>query len=384
MKKIKMFTTLGLLIFVMIFAFAACNDGAATLATPDDDDYDIVSLEDHDPNAYGYDEYDGPIDMGWEDDFYVFEFEDLPTFGSVTGEIINTEYIPDGDLSVTIQVGDSSAVLVTNFNTYIMGDSLEIGATVTGYYLLGMPMVAIYPPLYNVSVIVNNDDVQDDGIPFVFVCRFFELSDDQLKSADGQLVINLGGENTNVILQNGENYDGDLVGRMLVVTYAMATFSLPPQTTPMQIVVLYEMPVTGPEMIDLPDGWSYDDVDPHYCIVVDGEGLVGPMAIFLDPDVDFQTHVELNPVAEFLGSEVHWDQETGDVTLEGKNGSISFVVGSNAFTVDGQTVTLNHDSVDFYGTVYVPVLFFRDVFGMGSAYSFEGHIYINTEADDMY
>ncbi|MCL2361724.1 MAG: copper amine oxidase N-terminal domain-containing protein [Defluviitaleaceae bacterium] len=379
MKKLKNFASLAILLIVMIFALTACSEDVAALYSPDD----IVTLEDHNPDAYGYDEYEGPVNMDWDDDFYGFDFENGPTFGSVTGQVTSVTTTHDGEKAFYIEVGESSAFLTTHFNTYIMGQEPEAGTTITGYFFLDTFMMAIYPPQYNVSVIVNNDDIQDDGIPFIFVDRFFELSDDQLKSADGELVINLGGD-TEIILQSGEAFDGDLVGRVLVVSYAISTRSFPPQTTPIQIVVLYEMPTTGPEMIDLPDDWVFEDVDSHYCIVIDGEGLVGPLAIFMNPDVDFQTHVELMPVVEFLGSPAEWNQETGEVTLEGRNGSISFIVGSNDFNVDGQNVTLHNGSVDFYGTVYVPILFFRDVFGMGSAYSFEGRIYINTEADDMH
>ena len=377
MKKFKKFASICLLVLALVFTLTACNNDVAALAQPDD--YDgLVFLEDHDPNAEGYEYYDGPEFMGSEDDF----FGDMPTFGNVTGEITNIETTPDGDLSLTIEVGESSAVLLTHFNTFIMGAELEVGTSITGFFQNEMFMMAIYPPHYNVSVIVNNDDVQEDGIPFIFVDRFYELSDNQLKSADGELVINID-DQTEIILQSGEAFDGDLVGRILVIKYAVATRSLPPQALPIQIVVLYEMPVTGPEMIELPDDWVFEDVDPHYCIVIDGEGLVGPLALFLDEDMDFQTHVELAPVAEFLGSEVEWNQETGEVTMEGRIGQISFMVGSNEFTVDGQTVTLHHEAVDFYGSLYVPVLFFRDVFGMGAAYSFEGRIYINTDEDDM-
>jgi len=380
MKKTKMYAIITTLL-IAILALTACDNGEAALAAPEDDNYGLVFLEDHNPNAEGYDEYDGPVIMDWDDS--ASWLDDMPSFGIVTGQVVSIETSADGETTFQIEVGDSSAMLLAHVNTFIMGAAPEVGTTITGFFPMEMMMMAIYPPHHSVSVIVNNDDAQDDGIPFIFVDRFYELSDDQLKSNDGELVINLGGD-TEIILQSGEAFDGDLVGRTLAVSYAISTRSLPPQTTPIQIVVLYEMPVTGPEWIDLPDDWVHEDVDAHYCIVVDGEGLVGPLALFMDPEMDFQTHVELVPVTEFLGAEVEWDQETGIVTLDGINGSISFTVGSNSFTVDGQVVTLNQESVDFYGTLYVPVLFFRDVFGMGSAYSFEGRIYINTEADDMY
>jgi len=377
MKKLN-FAFMGILLFALMFAFTACSDSVAPLAAPEDDG--IVFLPDsaveEDADDYVYD------DLGW------YEMDAMPVFDSVTGEVVSITTNDFGSQIIQITGEGGTADLVTDFNTLVLGDAPQVGDTLTGYFEFQMWMTAIYPPQHTVSVIVTSS-FQDDGLPFVHVCRFFELGGEsfgdhtQLISSDGELVINLGGENSEVTLQSGEAFDGELAGRMLVVTYAMATFSIPPQTTPMQIIVLYERAVTGPLPIDgLYDDDSFEGM-AHYDIVIDGEGLVGAHALFMDEEIDFQTHVELVPVAEALDSYVTWNQETNEVTMEGRIGSISFTVGSNDFTVNGETVTLHHPSVDFYGTLYVPILFFRDVFGMPSAFSFEGRIYINSVEDDM-
>jgi len=386
MKKIKNITVMGLLLLAMIFVLTACNEGPAALAAADDDG--IVFVPDSAFDADEADEY-----MQYDDDVFTlgdwFEMEETQLFGQVTGQVVSIEGEGD-DKRILIEGEEGSTVFTTFINTYFMGAMPKAGTTITGYYVLEPFMMAIYPPQHEVMVIVNNDDVQDDGIPFIHVDFFFGHYRDsygnfeQLRSADGQLVINVGFEGTEVILQSGEPFDGDFTNRTLLVTYAMSTFSIPPQTTPIKIVVLYERPETGPLLIDPIEGWDdgYEGMD-WYCVVIDGEGLVGPHALFMDFDVYHQTHVELIPVAEFLGSEVEWNQETGEVTLEGRNGSIFFVVGSNDFTVNGETVTLYHASEDFYGMLVVPVLFFSDVFGMASAYSFEGRIYIDSVETDM-
>jgi len=379
MKKITNFALMSIILVALIFALAACNDAVAPLAQPEDDG--IVLVPDSAPDYAEYDAEEGLYDDEW------FDMAEGPI--QVTGEVVSIETTGFGDQVIQITGDDGTTNLVTYFNTFFLGDTPEVGDTITGYFILEPFMMAIYPPQHNVSVIVNSS-FQDDGLPFIHVCRFMPRDgesfgdNDQLVSLDGELVINLGGENTVITLQNGDDFDGELAGRMLVVTYAMATFSIPPQTTPIEIIVLYERAVTGPESIELPDGWEYDfDFEEWYCIVIDGEGLPGAHAIFMDEDSYFQTHVELVPVAEFLGAEVEWNQDTNEVTLEGRTGSISFVVGAYDFTVNGETVTLLQPSVDFYGSLYVPVLFFRDVFGMPSAFSFEGRIYINSEECDM-
>ncbi|MCL2572785.1 MAG: copper amine oxidase N-terminal domain-containing protein [Defluviitaleaceae bacterium] len=373
MKGIIKFIGLGFLLTTLVFALAACSDGVAPLAAPEDEGIIYVDTD--------YAEFE-------EDEVSELDLLDMTEgsiFGNVTGEIVSIdEAIEMGGQRIQIEGEDGATVLMTHFNTFTLGRAPEVGDTITGFFILEPFMMAIYPPQHTATVIVNNDDVQEDGIPFIHVDRFFTHFDsDQLISADGELVINIGADTTEVTLQSGDAFEGDFAGRMLLVTYAMSTRSLPPQTTPIQIVVLYEMPVTGPEFVELPDDWEVEDVEPWYCIVVDGEGLVGPLALFMDEEMDFQTHVELMPVAEHLGAYVNWDQDTNIVTLEGRIGSISFEVGSYEFIVDGETVALYHSSVDFYGTVFVPVLFFRDVFGMPAAYAFEGRIYISSTESDM-
>jgi len=104
-----------------------------------------------------------------------------------------------------------------------------------------------------------------------------------------------------------------------------------------------------------------------------------------DDGLGWPTHIPLIPVAEALGSEVNWNTNTRRVTLEGLNGEISFIVGSNDFEVDGETFTMNQSSEEIDGELYVPILFFRNIFGAGSAIFSGGIVEINTEdAGDMF
>ncbi|MCL2409466.1 MAG: copper amine oxidase N-terminal domain-containing protein [Oscillospiraceae bacterium] len=154
----------------------------------------------------------------------------------------------------------------------------------------------------------------------------------------------------------------------------------------------YEQPVTLPQDIDPDDVYTdYEpdldaDFDPDYVwptIFVNGEGLPGVDHIIIGDDI-FPTHVPLVPVATALGvnSIYTLDAYPLVVMLEGLNGDISFTVGSEDFTVNGETITLNQPSVAIDGVVYVPVVFFRDVFG-GSAFSSGGEVHISAEADEM-
>jgi len=87
-------------------------------------------------------------------------------------------------------------------------------------------------------------------------------------SEDGELVIHINEETliyfedfilVRDVLEEGQTLAEVLDGRNLVVTYAVTTRSLPPQTSPISVKVMYEgiMPLPGAADIGLP----FDDVD---------------------------------------------------------------------------------------------------------------------------
>ena len=152
----------------------------------------------------------------------------------------------------------------------------------------------------------------------------------------------------------------------------------PPAPTPE-----YQSPSTLPEELDPEDlvdlEWPEDD------IFVDGVALSGVRARKISEDELFPTHVPLFAVADALGMTggFFWDADAGEVTLEGLIGTITLTIDSNVFTVNGETVELFHPAIKYEDEIYVPLLFFRDVFGAGSAFSEGGQIFISSEEDDM-
>jgi len=121
----------------------------------------------------------------------------------------------------------------------------------------------------------------------------------------------------------------------------------------------------------------------QFPIIIDGQRGVRANW-FTAPGQDFPTHIPLIPVAAALDTTVHIeDSDPQGVRLNGLNGSITFHVGSNDFNVAGQNVELWQPSILVDGEIYVPIAFFRDVFGMGQAAWMSGHVHIDTEASDM-
>jgi len=130
---------------------------------------------------------------------------------------------------------------------------------------------------------------------------------------------------------------------------------------------------------------SGDDFDwSLFPIIIDGQRGVSADWHTVEGE-DFPTHVPLLPVAAALGVTVDIvDSFPPEVNMEGRNGQINFTVGVYDFIVAGRSVELWQPSLLIDGEIYVPIPFFRDVFGMGSARWISGHVHLDTEADDMH
>ena len=126
---------------------------------------------------------------------------------------------------------DSEVFFSITDKTYFATDAdLAVGDNFTGFYAAG-PIIMIYPPRFTAEVVaVNLPDSQ-----MIKVDRF----DEELVSSDGQLKLN-DVNPAQVTLQDGEPFEGDLAGRKLVIFYDKSTKSIPAQTTPQKIVVLFE------------------------------------------------------------------------------------------------------------------------------------------------
>ena len=225
----KKFLTLAVLI-IAILGLAACNNGVAPLApnVPDENVYDPY---------YGKDVTDGDYNPG---DAIWPGMDDQGEFGSISGTVVevSTEYSYPPTHIFRLEGENGIVNFIADFNTFILGEMPVVGDTITGFFSLDMPMAMIYPPQYNLSVIVNGD------FNNVAVDRF----DGDLVSFDGNLKLEIGAD-TEIILQDGEPFDCILAGRKLVVVYDISTRSIPAITTPSQVIVLFERFATGPAFL---------------------------------------------------------------------------------------------------------------------------------------
>ncbi|MCL2842679.1 MAG: hypothetical protein FWE28_04330 [Oscillospiraceae bacterium] len=161
---------------------------------------------------------------------------ETPAFMSFTGTI--TEISPFyGGTEDTVLVNVANETTSTNFivgpeTVLVMDGELEVGAEVTGFYDTSLLTAMIYPPQLGAVALTD----RDHG---VMVDRF----DEALVSYDGTLQINLG-EDTVILLQDGtafyEPSAETLAHRAMVVVYDISTRSIPAQTTPETVIVLFE------------------------------------------------------------------------------------------------------------------------------------------------
>lgn len=103
----------------------------------------------------------------------------------------------------------------------------QVGMFVTGYYNANTPVPLIYPPQYQAAVISLEPDQN------VMVSYF----NDNLVSLDETLQLNIGTD-TEIILENGQDFIGYLADRDLIVQYGASTRSIPAMTTPTRIIVM--------------------------------------------------------------------------------------------------------------------------------------------------
>ena len=243
--------------------------------------------------------------------FAVSAAEPAPQFIAFTGVITDIiDYVsPNGGESDNVKLVHTKAddknvvVFVVNEETYMVTESeLKVGEKITGFYdALGIaPM--IYPPQHTAAVIA----VELPDTHSVTVDRF----DEELTSYGETLKLNIG-DKTEIIYQDGTKFEGDiseLTDRKLVVVYDITTRSIPAQTTPIKVVVLYEKaiaPIGNVSVTEMPGS-----IDSY----IDFSKIDGPEPYVNDENI---LMVPLRAVAESLGHEVVWVAETQSVILDG-------------------------------------------------------------------
>jgi len=170
----------------------------------------------------------------------------------------------------------------------------------------------------------------------------------------------------------GKPYAGPLADKDLAVFYRVSTKSIPAQTTPEKIVVLYSRitapisSMTGPEIEA-----AVGPVGPAP-VMVEGRRITAPAPFVTDEGVIM---VPVRAIAEALGHTVGWVQESRSVTV-GPN--VTFRIGQGTYTNSDTLIHwLSAPAVLKNGRTYVPLQFFKALGLANNAYFFEGQFDID-------
>ncbi len=306
---------------------------------------------------------------------HITEAEKVVYFNSFTGIVkeINSYVNTDGTISdeKTFVLTEDGEGRLTNFlvnkDTFWATDkTLDVGSQVTGFYDATRPVIMIYPPQYVAEVMVV-DLPQGQSIK---TDRF----DENLVSSDNWLKLNVSDE-TKIILEDGKAFTGELKNRKLVVYYDVTTRSIPAQTTPSKIVVLFEEAVPPLHQLTDEEKQDWADTVASMSLVVNGKTIKAPAPYAKE---DGAVMVPIRAVGEALGFQVTWDNAEKSVTL---NKSISFTLFKDYYIYFKTAPILLGTAPDTHGgSTYVPLTFFTQVARMDEAFIKDGQIIVNGSA----
>jgi hypothetical protein len=259
-------------------------------------------------------------------------------YGSFKGSVEKIETL-DGNTLLTVKKDESVANMVIYGSTLVLNrESLAAGETVTGYYEADQPMIMIYPPRYNLSIL----QIGEAETEFVKA----DLFDDKLLSRDKALKL-ITDDATPLLSQDGTEYKGSLKNRKLVAFYNESTAGVPAETTPKKVIVMdEEAPADQGSLL----------------VKVNGEntGFVAVMA-------DGTLMLPVRPIAERLGFTVSWDQTARAVGMISGASAIRFKIGGTGCKSNIGTPEYIFQAAPFIidSRTYVPISFFKEILGCG-------------------
>lgn len=277
-------------------------------------------------------------------------------FMSIKGTIkeVNDYYGIDGAKIVAIEDENElpSNIIITKDTYVINEDKLAAGETLTVFYDAQRPMILIYPPQISADAVIVGEIELNVKV---------DLFNEDLVSADNFLKLNVS-EDTEIVLNDGSKFEGELYNRKLVVLYGVSTKSIPAQTNPTKIIVLDEeelVIVEGPSTVNE--------------IVVNGKKLEASKPVLNDDGV---VMVPVRVVAEELGYEVGWNHEEQKVTV---GELLSFRIGEDNYTMDDTSgIQLYAAPILEEGITYVPLSFISEFLNASGTHVSNSQVVITT------
>ncbi|WP_130807829.1 hypothetical protein [Senegalia massiliensis] len=161
----------------------------------------------------------------------------MESFKSFSGIVVMIDHFWRGNSD---RIGCNKLISVQNPNrqlvnfvvspdTYFVNRVMvNIGDRVNVFYDANQPTPLIFPPQLQAVVISKPSQLQNVKVDYF---------DRNLISSDGTLQLNIS-PSTQIMLENGQVFLGDIKNRNLIVVYGPKTKSIPPQTTPYKVIVM--------------------------------------------------------------------------------------------------------------------------------------------------
>lgn len=270
---------------------------------------------------------------------------DLTELSSVTGTVTllrdSVIRLTDKENAEYDFIVSENSVL-TDTKGFIEADSIKEGDSLTAYYVMPELMIMIYPPQFEAVVLVKKEENNPENV-------YVGFFDSNLLSENNGLKLNVS-EETPLFIKTGEKYTGDIRNKTLIVYYTFQTLSLPPQTSPVKIVVLDTAPKKKLDLAKLSE-------TPLYV----NNKIVEGAAAYLNKEGIIM--VPLRHIADALGFNLDWDGGQKQVRV---GTATVMTIGSKEYTV-GFAMPRELDAApelkDNY--TYVPVSFLTDIMNVG-------------------
>lgn len=240
--------------------------------------------------------------------------------------------------SLVFHISKDVLILDNKTMDYVKVEDLKEGMEISAFYRDNTPMLMSLPGQLTPNVLVLRN--KEDGLN-VHVATYNE----ELVSNDNMLKIQVD-EETIIVDENGEEVNKeDIVDRDLIVFYDVSTKSIPAEARPKKIIVMdkVEADHTNFNMINILEK-DMELNDPMY---VDEEGTV---------------MIPLREIAEALGYEIKWNQETMTAELTRGAQWTAVKIGEDNYNFAKMLIKLGTAPVLKNDRTFVPVSFLNEVF----------------------
>ena len=244
--------------------------------------------------------------------------------------ILVTNSIIEGGLNALKAYIDEDVILLSDKDMNSANkDDIKVGMEVVIFFHKDTIMTMSYPPMLGPDVIIINEKEEYQQ---VMVSKF----DKELLNKEKDLYIHPSEETVIVDIDGNKIGKDDLIDKDLIVFYTVVLESYPAQTTPEKIIVL---PVKEDQVVS-----NVFDLENKFIKEIDGI-----------------TMIPLRLVAENLGYEVSWNQETKTAELSRGAQWTSITIGKDNYSFAKMHIELGTDPILINSRTYVPLKFVEEI-----------------------